>query len=211
MNTRRRWTTAAAVLLAGVLFTRTGRVVQAQPAWVVHYFNYGSGAGSPTSGLIVSADGTLYGLGVDPLTGVNKAFGVTPDNEYFWYGDIPGTGGTGASPTSSLAIGVNQGYRTLAWAKVARSPRQRIAPRDRCRRRETLQPFDGAVPAADDERRCRARIAHAFDRLAVGPFEPLLHGVEVFGEGPLERNVVRDRHAALPSVSLGCQEQLVHV
>jgi uncharacterized repeat protein (TIGR03803 family) len=65
--------------------------LHAQSAFTfVHYFPDGGGAGSPISSLLADSDSTLYGFGCRQ-NGPTTLFGVTPDNQSFWYGDIPGT------------------------------------------------------------------------------------------------------------------------
>jgi uncharacterized repeat protein (TIGR03803 family) len=47
----------------------------------------------------VDGDGTLYGFGCRRY-GASTLFAVTPDNQSFWYGDIPGTDGGNCNPDS---------------------------------------------------------------------------------------------------------------
>jgi uncharacterized repeat protein (TIGR03803 family) len=49
----------------------------------------------------VDWDGTLYGFGCRGNTGTDTLFGVTPDNQSFWYGDIPGTDGEFCGPNGA--------------------------------------------------------------------------------------------------------------
>jgi hypothetical protein len=80
-----------AVLVVALVLSGRQPAVQAQPTFrVVHYFPAGDDAGSPQTGLMVDWDGSLYGMSRAQTN--LKAFGLTPDNHYFWYGDIPGSG-----------------------------------------------------------------------------------------------------------------------